>query len=95
MTADGLPPTPADPVLRSALLDACRLRGVNRSICPSEVARALAEDWRGLMPAVRRAAAELIAEGRIEATQGGQPVDLRSARGPIRLRLRRSAPDSP
>jgi hypothetical protein len=33
--------------------------GTDRSICPSEVARALDPDWRRLMSPVRRAAAEL------------------------------------
>lgn len=32
-------------------------RGVGKTICPSEVARALADDWRALMPEVRSVAA--------------------------------------
>ena len=52
------------------------------SICPSETARALASDWRPLMAEVRRVAAGL---PDVKATQGGQPVDPVSARGPIRL----------
>ncbi|GIT89814.1 hypothetical protein JANAI62_07020 [Jannaschia pagri] len=56
-----------------------------RTICPSEIARALAEDWRPLMPRVRAVAAGL---AEVEATQRGVPVDPLSARGPIRLRLR-------
>ena len=59
-------------------------RGPGKTFCPSEVARAVAEDWRPLMPAVRRVAAELP----LSATQTGQPVDPRDARGPIRLGLR-------
>ncbi len=62
------------------------------SFCPSEVARLCAagpgeEEWRSLMPKVRNFAAELIASGGIEATQGGRVVDIRAAKGPIRLRL--------
>ncbi|WP_299836857.1 DUF3253 domain-containing protein [uncultured Jannaschia sp.] len=56
-----------------------------KTICPSEVARALrpeGEAWRDLMPEVRRVAAALPG---IVATQGGQPVDAAAARGPIRL----------
>lgn len=53
--------------------------------CPSEVARALAADWRPLMPLVREAAAEMAAEGLVIATQRGEPVDAVAARGPIRL----------
>jgi hypothetical protein len=59
------------------------------SICPSEVARAAAPDcWRALLPAVRAAAARLAAQGRIVVTQRGRPVDIRTVRGPVRLRRR-------
>ena len=61
------------------------MRGRGKSLCPSEVAKALSPDWRPLMPEVRRVAAD-IAE--IVATQNGVEVDPRTARGPIRLRLR-------
>lgn len=40
------------------------------------------------MDVVRESAAGLVAEGAIEVTQGGEPVDLATARGPIRLRKR-------
>ena len=55
------------------------------TICPSDAARALAEDWRPLMDPVRR-----VADGmdEIEITQKGRVVELDAARGPIRLRLR-------
>ena len=58
-------------------------RGPGRSFCPSEAARALGEDWRPLMPEIRRVAAGL----GLVATQRGRPVDPVSAKGPIRLRL--------
>ncbi|MGL4573516.1 MAG: DUF3253 domain-containing protein [Burkholderiaceae bacterium] len=60
------------------------------SICPSEVARALAQPeagWRPLMPHVRAVAAQLAQSGQLQVTQGDHPVDAASARGPIRLRL--------
>ena len=53
-----------------------------KSICPSEVARALAGDWRPLMPRVRAVAAGL---PEILATQGGRAVDPVAACGPVRL----------
>ena len=57
------------------------------SICPSEVARAVGGGaWRALMPAVREAAAELADAGVVNVTQGAEVVDIRSARGPVRLR---------
>ena len=63
------------------------LEGRTGTMCPSEVARALApEDWRPLMSVVREAAASLVASGEIEVTQGGAAVDPATARGPIRLR---------
>ena len=54
-----------------------------RSFCPSEAARARSGDWRPLMDDVRRVAADLP----LRATQGGEKVDARTARGPIRLSL--------
>jgi hypothetical protein len=63
-----------------------------RTICPSEAARALAEDWRPLMQPVRDVAAGMVDEGRLEVTQKGEVVDPRSARGAIRLRLPAQAP---
>ena len=55
------------------------------TFCPSEVARALAPDWRLLMPMIREVAAVLIAEGRLRCTQRGVVVDPLKTRGPIRL----------
>ena len=64
-------------------------RGPDKTICPSEVARALAgdEDFRPLMPHVREAAAELADRSEIAVTQHDERVDARTARGPIRLGL--------
>ena len=71
--------------VRAAILDLALQRGRAKSLCPSEVAKALAEDWRPLMPDVRAVAAAM---PEIVATQGGVEVDPVAARGPIRLRLR-------
>ncbi len=62
-------------------------RGVGKTICPSEVARALVADWRGLTPEVRSVAGEMAARGEIAVTQKGRVVDAVAARGPIRLGL--------
>lgn len=67
-----------------ALVDEARA-----TICPSDVARAAAVDWRPLMPRVRAVAAALADAGLVAVTQRGGPVDARTARGPIRLRRRR------
>lgn len=72
-----------------AILDLLGERDPGTTICPSEAARALGGDdgFRPLMPLVREAAADLATAGRIEVTQSGRPVNLATARGPIRLRL--------
>ena len=62
-------------------------RGADKTICPSDAARALAggEDFRPYMEPVRKIAARLAQEGRIEVTQKGEPVTIGEVRGPIRL----------
>jgi hypothetical protein len=77
------------------ILELVRRRGAQKSVCPSEVARALDEKgWRSLMKDVRREAAELARKGRIEVLQKGEVVDIASARGAIRLRLKKKhSPD--
>ncbi|MEM9795050.1 MAG: DUF3253 domain-containing protein [Pseudomonadota bacterium] len=79
---------PDDTAIASALLDLIKARAP-KTICPSEAARALAEDWRPLMPRIRAVAADLPG---VEATQRGYPVDPVAARGPTRLRLRPTDP---
>ena len=67
-------------------------RATDASICPSEVARALAPDnWRPLMPQVRAVAAELAKAGTLRITQGSveiapETVIRGELRGPLRLR---------
>ena len=69
-----------------ALLSA---RGRDKTICPSDVARALGgASWRSLLPLVRETAHELEARGELEVRQRGQRVDPRKARGPIRYAQR-------
>lgn len=74
-----------DATIRAEILAQCQARGAKSSICPSEVARALAPDWRALMPDIRRVAADLAEAGEIVVTQKGRTIDAHSARGPIRL----------
>lgn len=71
-------------------------RGAGSSICPSEVARALAPApaWRALMPAVRDVARALARAGRLRVTQGHETLSPDEPwRGAIRLRL--PLPDHP
>lgn len=71
---------PEDDDIRAVLL-ALAAERTGRTFCPSEAARRLSDDWRPLMPDIRRVAATLP----LKATQKGQPVDLITAKGPIRL----------
>lgn len=62
-------------------------RSPEASVCPSEAARTVDPDgWRELMPAARTAAGRLAAAGAAEVTQGGEVVDVATARGPVRIR---------
>ncbi|MEO1069202.1 MAG: DUF3253 domain-containing protein [Cyanobacteria bacterium J06638_6] len=71
--------------IRTTILKLLEHRGPDKTICPSEVARALsAEAWRELMPAVRATGIDLVAEGHIVATQKGQVVEPKTVKGPIR-----------
>ena len=79
-------PSPGD--LRQEILRQSGLRGADKSICPSEVARAYGEDWQRLMPHVRNAAKGLAREGLIDILRKGKPVDPETMKGVIRLRIR-------
>ena len=57
-----------------------------KSVSPEDVAKALAEDWHGVLARVRRAAITMAAAGRIEILRKGKPVPVEQARGVIRLR---------
>jgi hypothetical protein len=79
--------------LETAILMLLAERGANKTICPSEAARAVAGSderaaWEPLMEPAHQAAKRLVAAGKIVVTQGGRVVDRKSARGAIRLRLR-------
>lgn len=86
----------SDPThLETTLLRLVAARGVDKSICPTEVARAVTTDaapdaWRRQLSAVRRAALRLAEAGRIDILRKGKPVPPAEARGVIRLRIRPS-----
>ena len=77
--------------LEAVLLGLLAERGKGRTICPSEVARAVAgsdpERWGKLMHPVRRLAVELMKQGRIVIVRKGRPVDPGDFRGVYRIRL--------
>ena len=75
--------------IEATILRLCAERGPGKSICPSEVARALAGPdetaWRLLMRPVREAAFRLAREGRLQVLRKGRPIPPEQARGVIRL----------
>ncbi len=77
----------SDADLEGAILELLAERAPS-TICPSDVARAVgtADGWRDLMQPVRDAAALLADRGAVEVTQKGEVVDVRTARGPVRIR---------
>lgn len=80
-----------DEQIRDELLRQVEARGAGKSICPSEVARALAPEWRGLMNRIRAIAATLSREERIDILRKGKPVEPDAMKGVIRLSLRAAA----
>ncbi|GAC1342265.1 MAG: hypothetical protein NVSMB18_15970 [Acetobacteraceae bacterium] len=74
--------------IEAQILALTAARGSQKSICPSEVARALDSDWQRLMTPVRQAAARLAQAGRIEILRHGRPVDPAAFKGVIRLRAK-------
>lgn len=69
-------------------------RGPGKTLCPSDVARALAGSdtaaWGPLMTPIRRVAVRLAQEGRLVILRKGKPVDPADFRGVYRLALPRS-----
>ena len=76
-----------DAHLDRALIRLLTERGDDKTVCPSEVARAVdGEHWRDLMEPARAAARRAAARGDAEITQHGEVVDPSMAKGPIRIR---------
>ena len=72
--------------IEAMILELTAARGPSKSICPSEVARALRPDWHPLLLAVRQAASRLALAGQIDILRKGQAVDPLGVKGVIRLR---------
>jgi hypothetical protein len=88
-----VPGTVEDSAIADEIVRQLARRAADSSICPSEVARALACEegtWRGLMPRVRDVAAQLRDAQRLRITRGGHDIEpatlhtgaIRLARGP-------------
>jgi hypothetical protein len=76
---------------RGAALALLNSRAPEATVCPSEVARALApqgsgnqaESWREAMPIVHAAVDALVAEGAVRLSWKGKPLSSRT--GPYRI----------
>jgi hypothetical protein len=78
--------------LAATVLALCAASPPNRTICPTDVAKAYAEargegplGWRSHLQEVRRAAVALASEGRLVIYRKGKPVDPNEFRGVYRL----------
>jgi hypothetical protein len=79
---------PAQGAPRAAALALLAARAPGATVCPSEVARALAAaagitDWRGEMQAVHAAVDGLVAEGEVRLSWKGAALAVRA--GPYRI----------
>lgn len=75
--------------IKNSILEKLSERDFGKTICPSEVARELfPENWRDEMEHVRSVAKDLVKEGKIVITQGGEVIDPENFKGAIRLRLK-------
>jgi hypothetical protein len=83
-------PKDIDAELERTILSLLEDRAPSSTICPSDAARAVgtADSWRPLMGPARDAARRLVEAGEVVITQGGEVVDLDTARGPVRIRRR-------
>lgn len=74
-----------DARIESTIKALLRHRGTS-TICPSDVARVVGgEQWRERMDDVRSVASVLADAEEVVITQRGKPVDLTSAKGPVRI----------
>jgi hypothetical protein len=83
---------PSDAAIEETLLRLVAERGPDKTVCPSEVARALGgphpDGWGPLMQPVRRVAVRLTRAGRVRILRKGRPVaDPDDFRGIYRLAL--------
>ena len=80
-----------DTAIEETMLSLVATRGVGKTVCPSEVARALGgphpDGWGPLMQPVRRVAVRLAHANRVAILRKGKPVDPDDFRGIYRLAL--------
>jgi hypothetical protein len=79
--------------LETSMLSLIAERGPEKTICPSDVARAVSgghpDQWGPLMQPIRKVAVRLAGEGRLVVYRKGKPVDPANFKGVYRLGLPR------
>tara|TARA_B100000674_G_scaffold83427_1_gene57797 strand:+ start:2023 stop:2403 length:381 start_codon:yes stop_codon:yes gene_type:complete len=78
---------PTYAVLRQRVIDMATQRGVEKTICPSEIAKSFGSYWRDLMPRVHQVADQLCAEGKLTFEKGGVSYGQHRPSGHYRLRI--------
>ena len=75
--------------IEKKILETAIERGVEKSTCPSEIARMMfPANWRRHMEEIRNMAIELHVQDKVLITQRGEPVDVNHIKGPIRIKIR-------
>jgi hypothetical protein len=81
------PPRDGEQRIRAAVLELLRARKGRVSIGPADVARRVDPDgWKKWMQRVKETARRMAAEGAIEVTRHGKPIDAWPWRGVVRFR---------
>lgn len=78
-------------VIDRAILALTTERGVDKTICPSEVARHIGgqdgKEWRPLMAPIRERAVNLARAGSVDIKKDGELVDLNNFSGIYRIAI--------
>jgi hypothetical protein len=78
----------SDNTIPQTILTMAAMRGPDKTVCPSEIARALfPTNWRKHMQDIRDAAIKLQKDGKVTITQKGQLVDVEHIKGPVRIKI--------
>lgn len=78
--------------IEDLVLRLARERGAGKTICPTEAARAAAEqrgedEWQGRLPGVKAAAVRLAKRGSVAIYRKGKPIDPENFKGIYRIGL--------
>lgn len=74
--------------VRDAILELTAQRGIGKTICPTDAAKAVSEDrWQKLLPDVRAEAVRLAKDGAVAIYRKGKPVDPDTFKGVYRIGL--------